>query len=245
MRASIIATALTLSASLIPAAAAAQAPGDTLPATPSRAYAGLALAYATPRGEFATQIDNGFGIHGHFLYDVTGGGWLGLRLEGDAILYGHERKRVPFSSTVGGRVEVDVTTSNSIASFGIGPQLGLPTGAVRPYVNGFAGVTLLSTTSSVQNVQHHHDGDPIASTTNHHDWTFAYGAGGGLVVPLRRGATPLSLDVGFVYRNSGEASYLRPGDITDNPDGSITIHPVSSRTDLTRLYIGISAGLSR
>jgi hypothetical protein len=236
---------LLISAPLLgPAAGAAQVGGDTVPAGPSRAFMGLAAVYGAPRGGFAQQIDQGFGLHGHFVYDVTGGGWLGLRLDGSGLVYGTERKRVPFSSTVGGRVLVDVTTSNTIGQFGLGPQLGLPTGRFRPYVNGFAGVTLLSTSTSVENVDRD-DTRPIASTNNHSDWTFAYGGGGGLFVPVRGGRNPISLDLGLVYRNSGEASYLRPGDIEDNPNGTITISPVTTRTDMTQFYLGVSVGLSR
>lgn len=244
MRASLLRLAIALPLLSLPAAAAAQLSADSLPAGPPRAFAGGAAVYATPRGDFARQIDDSFGLQGHLLYDVTGHGWLGLRLEGGGLVYGTERKRVPFSSTVGGRVLVDVTTSNSIGHFGAGPQLGLPAGRFRPYVNGFAGVTLLSTGTSVENVDRD-DAHPIASTNNHSDWTFAYGAGGGLYMPLRGGRNPISLDLGLTYRNSGEASYLRPGDIEDNPDGTITIHPVTSRTDMTQFYVGISVGLSR
>src|SRR5436189_121988 len=65
-------------------------------------------------------------------------GWLALRVDASILNYGHERQRVLLSNTVGGRITLDLTTDNDIAFFGAGPQIGMPTGAVRPYVNGFA-----------------------------------------------------------------------------------------------------------
>ena len=217
-------------------AATAPAAGQT-----PRFYGGGALVYGSPQGDFANQIDQAFGVRGHLLYRIDRDGWLALRADGGALIYGQERFRVPLSSTIGGRVTVDVTTSNNIAFLGVGPQMGVPTGRFRPYAHGFAGVTFLNTTSSVSGTRNG-ESDPFASTTNLNDATFAYGGGTGIYIPLRGGHSPISLDIGLTYHRSGEASYLREGDIEDRPDGSIVIHPVHSRTDLLSLHVGISAG---
>ena len=42
-----------------------------------------------------------------------------------------------------------------------------------------------------------------------------------------------------------EAEYLREGDIRDNQDGSITLFPVRSDTDLLTFHIGLTVGLVR
>jgi hypothetical protein len=240
MRAPILALSLLAATATL---AAAQARDTMEPLLPPRAFVGGGLVYGSPQGEFGRQIDEGFGLRGHFLYTFDRDGWLALRVDGGGLIYGQERKRVPLSSTVGGRVMVDVTTSNNIGFVGIGPQIGVPAGQFRPYAHGFAGVTFLSTTTSVSGTRNT-ESDPFASTTNHHDAVFAYGAGTGIYIPLRRGHTPISLDLGLVYHNSGEASYLREGDIEDHPDGSITVHPVRSRTDLLNFHVGVSVGLA-
>ena len=41
-----------------------------------------------------------------------------------------------------------------------------------------------------------------------------------------------ALNLGARYHYGARARYLREGDITDNPDGSININPRSSKTDL-------------
>ena len=67
----------------------------------------------------------------------------------------------------------------------------------------------------------------------------------GLYVPLRRGASPISLDLGATYRNAGRAAYLREGDIEDLPDGGIAIRPRHSDTDLLSFHLGVAVGISR
>ena len=205
-----------------------------------RSYLGGELMVAQPQGEFADYVDNGWGGGIHYLLRLDRDGWVALRADASLLNYGHERQRVLLSPTVGGRVSVDLTTDNNIAFFGIGPQVGVPTGALRPYVNGFAGVSYIFTESSVGGTS---SGESFASTTNFDDASFAYGGGAGLYVPLSRRRNPVSLDLGVTYRHNGAAEYLRHGDITDNPDGSITLHPVFSETNLLTFHVGVSVGL--
>jgi len=209
---------------------------DTAP----RSYLGGELTAASPQGEFSDYVDSGWGGGLHYLLRVDRDGWLGLRVDASVLNYGHERQRVLLSPTVGGRISVDLTTDNNIAFFGVGPQLGLPTGAIRPYVNGFVGVSYIFTESSVGGSS---GGESFASTTNYDDASFAYGGGGGVYIPLSRRRNPVSLDAGVTYRHNGSAEYLRHGDIVDNPDGSITLHPVFSETNLLTFHVGVSVGL--
>lgn len=205
-----------------------------------RSYLGGELMAASPQGEFRDYVNSGWGGGLHYLLRADRDGWLALRVDASLLNYGHERQRVPLSSSVGGRIAVDLVTDNNIAFIGAGPQIGLPTGAVRPYVNGFAGVSYIFTESSVRGTS---SGDTFASTTNFDDASFAYGGGGGLYIPLSRRRNPVSLDLGVTYRHNGSAEYLREGDIVDNPDGSITLFPVVSQTNLLTFHVGVSVGL--
>jgi hypothetical protein len=163
-----------------------------------------------------------------------------LRVDASLLNYGHERQRVLLSPTIGGRIAVDLTTDNNIAFVGAGPQLGLPTGAVRPYVNGFVGVSYIFTESHVGGSS---SGESFASTTNYDDASFAYGGGAGVYVPLGHRRNPISLDAGVTYRHNGAAQYLRRGDIVDNADGSISVYPVYSETNLLTFHLGATIGL--
>jgi hypothetical protein len=234
-----------IAAALLAAAAPVLAQDDDdvyAPVDRPTGYVGGELTFARPQGEFRDFVDQGWGAGMHYMHRLTRDGALALRVDGSYLNYGHERFRAPLSSTIGGRVTVDVTTTNNIAFFGVGPQLGVPSGVLRPYVNGFAGVSYIWTQTSVEGSA---SDEPFASSTNYDDATFAYGGGAGLYVPVRRGQSPISIDAGVRYRRNGQADYLREGGITDNPDGSITLRPIRSETDLLTFHLGVSVGISR
>jgi hypothetical protein len=205
-----------------------------------RSYVGGEGTYARPQGQFSNYVSNGWGGGMHYLLRLDRDGWLGLRADASLLNYGHEREPVDFGPDVGGRILLDLTTDNNIAFVGGGPQIGLPTGQLRPYVNGFVGVSYIFTQSSLSGSW---SGETFASTTNFDDASFAYGGGAGLYIPLSRRRNPVSLDAGVTYRHNGTAEYLRHGDITDNPDGSITLHPVRSETNLVTFHVGVSVGI--
>ncbi|HYJ80411.1 MAG TPA: hypothetical protein VEW03_12440 [Longimicrobiaceae bacterium] len=237
-------THLAAAALLLAAASAARAQEDVYAPVnePTGGYAGGSLIFARPQGEFGDFVQEGWGAGAHYLHRLRRDGLLAVRVDGSFLNYGHERFRVPLSPTIGGRVTVDVTTDNNIAFLGVGPQLGAPTGVVRPYVNGFVGVSYIFTSSAVEGSS---SAEPFANTTNFDDASFSYGGGGGVYVPVRRGPSPISIDAGLTYRRSGRAEYLLEGGITDNPDGSVTLSPVRSETDLLVFYLGVSVGISR
>jgi hypothetical protein len=209
---------------------------------PTGGYFGGSVFFARPQGEFRDFVDQGWGGGIHYIHRLDAEGLVGIRVDGSFINYGHERQRVLLSPTIGGRIAVDLVTSNNIAFLGVGPHFGAPTGVLRPYANGFVGVSYIYTQSSVRGTS---SGEDFASTNNFDDATFAYGGGAGLYIPVRRGVTPISIDAGVTYRRNGEAEYLLEGGITDHPDGSITLHPIRSDTDLLTFHLGISVGISR
>ena len=230
--------ALAIGASI----ASAQDPIPAVPKVPSGFFVGGSLSVAQPQGEFAEYVDAGFGLSGHALYQLDPAGIFALRLEGGFVNYGSETKRVPLSPTIGGRVLVEVSTENNIAFLGIGPQLMVPNGRFRPYLNGYAGIAYFSTSSSVEGIN---GGESIGQTTNYDDATFSYGGGAGIYVPVRGGAEPISIDLGVRYRNNGEARYLREGSIQDNTDGTISFSPIESDTDLLDFHLGVSVGIGK
>jgi hypothetical protein len=203
-------------------------------------YVGAQGMYARPVGEFRDYVKHGGGLNVFIAWPVTRANPLALRADGGFIVYGSETRRVCFSSTVGCRVLLDLTTTNSIAYLNIGPQLMLPTGPVRPYVNAAIGGAYFGTTSSVEGTS---SDETIASTTNFDDVTFSWAAGGGMMIRLGgRPGRPVLLDLGARYHGNGEVEYLKKGDIIDNPDGSITIRPTRSAANLVTFQVGVSIG---
>ncbi len=201
----------------------------------------LSALVAQPVGDFDTYVDVGWGIGGNVRIGLDPAGVASLRFDLGFINYGRETQEVCLSATVGCRIVVDLTTTNNIAYGLAGLQLGVPTGPVRPYVNGGVGFSYFFTESSVEGTNNQ---EPFASTTNFDDGTFSWAAGGGIMIPISSGRTPISLDIGARYHRNNEVDYLTKGSIRDNPNGSIDLFPTRSEANLITYSIGVSIGFS-
>jgi opacity protein-like surface antigen len=204
------------------------------------AEVGVQLVFAGATGEFKNHVKDGGGFDFNGVWQLPGARVIGLRADGGAIIYGSDTDRVCFGGDVGCRIELDLTTTNSIAYLNAGPQLMLPSGRIRPYVNAGIGFSYFNTTSSVDGSN---DNEDFASTTHQGDVTFAWAAGGGVLIALTRGKTPVALDISGRYNANGEAEYVTPGGIQDNPDGSITINRTRSEANLYTVQVGVSIGI--
>jgi hypothetical protein len=194
---------------------------------------GGSLVLGAPRGALGQEASVAGGLAGHAVFP-SHSSVVGLRLEGSWLLYGSETVRLPVARTAG-RIHREVTTDNWIAQLGIGPQVVLPFPGVRPYVHGFAGVSYLSTTSQLRDP----DGFVSAASTNYDDTTFAYGGGGGLLVPLRgRG---VSLDLGVRYVRTGSVRFLAEGDLVAQ-DGGVRAVPHRGKADVIEFRVGLAFG---
>jgi hypothetical protein len=237
--AALLLAAATLAAAPRGARAQLALPAPDSARRPLRFFGGAEALYARPQGAFGRYVDHGWGASGHFLVALDRGGFAAVRLDGGFLNYGDETKRACLSTTIGCRIAVDVRTSNNIAFLGLGPQIMVPNGRFRPYVNGTAGFSYFFTQSAVEGSD---NSSTFAQTTNFDDVVFSTAAGAGLYIPVRAGRTPISLDLGARYRWNGRTRYLREGSITDLPDGSIAISPIESRTDLVTYQIGVTFG---
>src|SRR5215208_45592 len=239
MRAYVSLAAIAAASAVLAPAAGAQGTGaesERRGWTPT-VIVGGGLNYAQSVGEFADNVKGGAGGSGFAVTGLDRAGIFGLRVDGGFLIYGHERKRVPLSSTIGGRITVDVTTNNNIALLGIGPQITAPRGPIRPYVNGTVGLAYFFTRSSVSGTNNE---SPFASTENYNDPQLALAGGAGVYIPLPTTRVPVMLDVGARFQGNGRARYLKEGSITDNTDGSISYTPIESQTNFVTYHLGVS-----
>ena len=204
---------------------------------PTRFSFGGDLMVAQPKGELASNVSTGYGFDVNGLFRLDQKGWLNLRADLGGVQYGHERQRV--GSLVTGRVNLDVSTDNWIGYGSIGAQVQVPDGWFRPYANAAIASTYFWTVSSLSGA----DSYNYASDTNYDDWSHAWVFGGGVMIPF--GKSLGALNLGAKYHYGARASYLNEGDITDNPDGSITLNPRSSKTDLVLWQVGVSFKIPR
>jgi hypothetical protein len=211
---------------------------------PSSAYrqprfvVGGHVVMSQPKGEFASNVGKGYGFDLNGMLRLDYRGFLNLRADFGGVQYGRERKDASFFG-ITGRVTLDLETTNNIAWGAIGPQLMVPDGPFRPYVNAAVAYTMFSTTSTLSSptgaIQ------PI-SQDNANDGSHAWIFGSGIVIPFGESG---GLSLGARYYYGGRATYLTKGDITDNPDGSITLNPRNSKTDLVLWQLGVSFAIPR
>ena len=197
---------------------------------------GISGTLARPVGEFQNFVSWGGGGSLYGVFNIAKNSPLGVRLEASLLSYGHERMRVPLSLTVQ-RVWVDVNTDNLIMSGGVGPQLTIGNGPVRPYVYGTVGFAYFATVSSVEGTS---NDEAFASTTNYDDVGAALNGGAGLMIQLSHRKHAAALDMSFQTHRNGNMSYLRSGSILEEPDGSISFTPIYSEANLVTFRIGFA-----
>lgn len=228
---SVLSTAFVL---IVPAMLHAQVTSSSAP-VPSRFIVGADGILSQPKGEFAGNVGHGFGFNLDGLYKLDYKGYLSIRADFGGLEYGRERNDASFFG-ITGRVTLDLETTNSIGWGSIGPQIMIPDGPFRPYANAAIALTDFTTSSSLTDAF----GNELASTQNASDVSHAWVFGSGVQIPF---GTTGSLNLGARYYYGGRATYLTRGDITDNPDGSVTLHPRNSKTDMVLWQLGFSLAI--
>ncbi len=236
----VLSTALAASAAAQVSTADPRVPDRSPPDIERGSSMSIAAIQTRPQGTLGRNIGLGYGVSGAYLYRLDARGVWSVRAELAAVAYGNESKRSAFSETVGGRVQVNVRTTNYIVPASVGPQLTWPTGRIRPYVNAGVGGQVFMTESAVEGTDTH---VAIASSTNQSDVAFNWVAGGGIYVPAVPGMTRVQLDLSMQYLRGGRARYLAPGSIIDLEGGGVRISPLESATHLVMLRLGARIGL--
>jgi hypothetical protein len=203
-----------------------------------RNFFGINLQVAAPQGEFKQFVGTGFGVGLNVTFMLDREGRVGIRLFGSWIEYGRTTERLPLSPTLPG-LNVDLTTANDIYTMGVGPELQLGRGDIRPYLHGMIGTSNFATTTSAEGTN---NTSPFASSTNFNDWTFAWSGGGGVMFQVSHGRHPVLIDGGLRYQGHGQTRYLREGSIQPAPGGGVTFTPIESRTDILVPYLGVQVG---
>lgn len=215
-------------------------PVDRTPSELERRSSGaIAFVQSRPTGAFRQNIGLGYGGTGTYLLRLDNSGAFSLRADGGILGYGYESFHAPLSTTVGGRVQVKVSTTNYIVPLSIGPQIAWPTGPIRPYANAGIATQIFFTQSGVEGTD---DTGDFANTTNQSDWTSSWVLGGGVYMPVYNAKTTVAIDLGVQYFTGGHAQYLRPGSITDLPGAQISINPFESDTHMMLVRIGVRIG---
>ncbi len=223
--------------------------------------ASLRAVVGVPRGGLRDNISTGGGLQG-FIGAWTGpGSPLLIGLDVAALSYGKSVEEVPFSSTVGPRVPVEVETSNNVLETHLSARLQRRTGRFRPYIEGLAGFKYLFTRTTVGDEGIGDDfgdeeilGDETASSINYDDFALSGGVGAGVDIQVYRPNNPkksvrrVSLHLGVQYLLGQEAEYLADGTLTDeNNNGRLEESEMDvrrSRTTFLQPQFGVTFRLA-
>lgn len=178
-----------------------------------------------PQGGLRNNINGpGRGVH-LFLSGWTGQRPFLIGVEAGILNYGRTTDEVPFSSTVGPRVPVEVSTKNNVLETHLSLRLQPRTGRFRPYVEGLVGFKYLFTRTEIEEDNLGDDvGDDVAGSTNYDDFAFSGGAGAGVDVRVFQQDNPtkkiraVDLQLGVQYVWGSEAEYLAEGQLIDEND---------------------------
>ena len=198
------------------------------------------FVFADLLGEFGDVVDRGWG--GNFGISIAPpparhNSWgRHVRLHADVgfIVYGTETERICLTRPC--RIEVDIVTTNSILTLGIGPEFILMNGPVRPYISGTVGTSLFSTDSSIQGISPGAAADSYFNSNHLQDWTFSWKTGAGVKISVSRS---VSIDFGADYLNNGVARWMSPGDIIDNDNGPPAYAYRKTKANLWMVHTGI------
>lgn len=176
----------------------------------------LSFAWRPSRSPFFIGTSLGFGVYGTDSWET----WLGLT-DPDVI--------------------VDLRTTNAFLAWDIFLRLQPERGFLRPYLDLFAGLHVLSTDTRINDGDSDDDVSGSLSVNVTSDTAFAFGAGAGVMFPIvrfihrdGRTAAAIDVDLGVRYRRGGPADYLRK-----TPEPGI-YDPLRSRTDLLALQAGLA-----
>ncbi|MDA0378453.1 MAG: hypothetical protein O2899_03085, partial [Bacteroidetes bacterium] len=175
----------------------------------------LTFTVGVPQGEFGDQLDaTGFGGNLNFAVGFPGSPVL-VGLDAGYLIYGHERRNEPFSTTIPD-VTVDVVTDNSVASGHVFLRFKPNLPVIQPYADGLFGFKYFATQTRIESEAF--EQNEITRSTNFDDTALSYGFGGGVKINVftptgDNGPGGVHLDLGARYLIGKEASYLQKGSI--------------------------------
>jgi hypothetical protein len=198
---------------------------------------GLHLQVTEPKGDFAANTNNGFGLGGYVMRALDSNQLLNLRGDLSFVSYANSRRRIPLAGS-GGLIQLDLRTSSNIVSVVAGPQLLGPTGAFTPYATALGGFSVFWTESAVEGSQD--TNAPFASTTNSSDAVWAYGGAVGSYIRVHKGANAVRLDLGARFLRHDDVRYLTADRVRQAYDNNAPVVPVRGRADFITYYLGVN-----
>jgi hypothetical protein len=190
--------------------------------------AGFTLVVAQPLGEFRRTGDVAAGITGFAVVPLDRTASVGLRIDGGYMVYDAAYRGY------------GISTTSSIGSLAVGPQITLGQGPIRPYGFATLGGSIFWTSVSDNNYCGCYDSDVFLLNGR---FTTVTQVGTGLIIAVSRRRTAVALDLGVRDVRHERVRYVPAGGITENADGSFTVERVQTPVRMRVFQIGVSVGI--
>jgi hypothetical protein len=208
----------------------------------SRYTAGVSGLYGQPLGVFADNVRRGFGLDGMGTIGLDTRGIFSLKGELGYIWY--NRKSEPFIANTGfDYIELESETSSGVLMMGVGPQLAVPFGPIRPYAAGTVGFVRFATNTSIvlpSDQSSTGQKETLDQQTVSSDFILSLAGAAGIAFHLPAfGRTGAMVDLGARYHHNGLASYVSSDGVQYNGTGTPTIVATTSEADFIVYRIGV------
>jgi len=190
-----------------------------------RWYLGIAGEYGRATGDAQSYIRDGGGLNMYGAWRLGRTSPFLLRMSGNVLIYGSRTDTYEVVPGIG----VDVTTTNTLAGFGIGPEYVAGGRNLEAFIFATGGGTYIATTTALS-------GGNSSTTTQLDDFAWAGEVGGGLMIHLSR---VIALEAGARYRYTGEITYLPRGGM-QLVNNQWVPNAVTSDVGLTFYHLGIT-----
>ncbi len=190
--------------------------------------AGLTFVVAQPLGEFRRNGDYAAGLTGFAVVGLSRGAGVGLRIDGAYMVYD------------AAYFAYDVSSTSSIGTLAIGPQITVGQGPLRLYGFGTVGGSMFWTSASYGGSCGCYDSD-VFFLDGHFTTTTQVGAGMLITVSQRR--SPVAIDIGVRNVRHDRVTYVPANGFTDNGDGTFSAQRVTTPVQLRVFQVGVSVGI--
>lgn len=207
-----------------------------------RRVGSLAGVFAQPQGEFRKNVDRGWGGDGSVILAADPRGVFGLRGDIGLVRYASAEEEFSLRLSNGQVIPLESSTTSSIYTLTLGPQITFPLGRVYPYVGAAVGVAYFGTSTDVKlpaNYSNTGSAETLDSQTNASDFVLSLSGSAGMRFALPT-STGLMLDAGVRYYRNGEAEYVTPSGVQLTGTGQPTITTTRSQANFVAFRLGLA-----
>jgi hypothetical protein len=213
----------------------------------SRYTVGVSGVYGQPLAVFADNVRRGFGLDGMGTVGLDSRGIFSLKGEIGYIWYNRKSERFIVDNGFD-FFELESQTTSGVFTLGVGPQIAVPFGPIRPYFGGSVGFARFATNTAIKvpsDQTNTGQEETIDQQTVSSDFILSLTASGGFRFELPFMGRGILADVGARWHRNGEAEYVSSEGVVYDGSGRPTITATRSDADFVVYRLGIVIPLGR